>query len=451
MGDFFGTDGIRGRANQHPLTPEMAVRIGRAIGIVFGQEDGREPIIIGRDTRISGQMLEAAVAAGICAVGCDVWLARTMPTPGVAYLTRASRASAGVVISASHNPFEDNGIKVFNPHGQKLDDREEAQIETLLKEEAAALLGESEIKVGRIHTMADARKNYLEFLSKSIEPGFSLNKLKVVIDCANGAASSIAPELLAEMGAQLFVIFNRPNGININLRCGSEHPDALCAKVLEVGADVGLAFDGDGDRLIAVDEKGQALSGDQLLMIFASSLEKNGGLSEGGVVSTIMSNMGLIEALRKRNIKHTSCPVGDRSVAQCMRETGAVLGGESSGHMIFVTHHTTGDGLLSGLKLLEIMVQENRALSDLAQLMAVYPQSLLNVPVREKPPLEKLPAVQHAIREAEKTLFGMGRVLVRYSGTQAVCRVMVEGPNADQTQRLCERIAVSVSSAIGLS
>ena len=354
-----------------------------------------------------------------------------------------------MVISASHNPYTDNGIKIFNHLGHKLDEREEAQVEMLLKEEIWAIPDQAANQVGRIHTMADARLNYASFLSKSLAKRSAFNELKVVVDCANGAATSVAPALLEELGAQVHVLFDKPNGVNINLKCGSEHPEALCAEVLEVDADLGLAFDGDGDRLIAVDEKGQVLSGDQLLMIFTVALQKRGQLTAGGVVSTIMSNMGLIDALRSLNVKHTSCPVGDRNVAQCMRETGAVIGGENSGHLIFLTDHTTGDGLLSALKLIEIMTEENRTLSELSQLMALYPQIVRNVPVREKPAFENLPEVQQAIDEAQKALEGKGRVLVRYSGTQPLCRVMVEGPDDNEAQHLCEQIASTVASSIG--
>jgi len=450
MGEFFGTDGIRGRANQYPLTAEMAVRIGRAIGIVYGDANGGPPIIIGRDTRRSGQMLESAVAAGICSTGTNVLLARVIPTPGVAFLTRHQGAAAGVVISASHNPFEDNGIKLFNQQGVKLSEREEAQIEHLLREEIAASPSEEgDGPVGAIQLIKGARQGYLSFLRHALPSEFSLVGMKIVLDCANGAASAVAPMLFEMLGADLTLLHHEPNGTNINHQCGSEHPDALRRKVLETGSDVGLAFDGDGDRLIAVDESGTLLTGDQLLAIGARFLHRRGQLWNDVIVSTVMSNIGLKEALRSIGIRHVSCDVGDRHVMEKMVDCEAALGGEDSGHIIYKAYHSTGDGLLSALKLVETMQDDQRPLSEMAKFMTVYPQVLVNVPVVEKPALISIETIRLAIHEAEQKLGKRGRVLVRYSGTQSICRVMVEAPTQAVAEDGAHNIAVAIADAIG--
>jgi phosphoglucosamine mutase len=450
MGEFFGTDGIRGRANHYPLTAEMAVRIGRAIGILFGDAGSGPPIVIGRDTRRSGNMLESAVAAGICSSGTNVLLSRIIPTPGVAFLTRHHGAAAGVVISASHNPFEDNGIKLFNQEGVKLSEREETQLETLIKEDASESLQDAlGNQVGAIQTLKGARKNYLAFLLRSLPPEFSLEGMKIVIDCSNGAASAVAPNLFDHLGADLTVMYNEPNGININHHCGSEHPEQLRRKVLETGAEVGLAFDGDGDRLIAVDESGAVLTGDQLLAVGARFLSRRGQLRNDVVVSTVMSNIGLKEALKSLGVRHLASDVGDRHVMEKMTECDAALGGEDSGHMIYRSYHTTGDGLMSALKLMEAMKEEERPLSAMAEFMTVYPQTLVNVPVNEKPSLETVAPIIGAIREAEKKLGNRGRVLVRYSGTQPMCRVMVEGPTEEMAGNCASNIAIAIADAIG--
>jgi phosphoglucosamine mutase len=450
MGEFFGTDGIRGRANQYPLTPEMAVRIGRAIGIIFGNTNGGPPVIIGRDTRQSGKMLESAVAAGICSAGTNVLLARIIPTPGVAFLTRNQRAAAGVVISASHNPYEDNGIKLFNQEGTKLSNREETQIETLIREDASESLKDAlGNQVGTIHMMKESRRQYLAFLLRSLSRDFNLNGMKIVLDCSNGAASAVAPSLFDGLGAELTVLHNAPNGTNINHQCGSEHPESLRRKVIETGADVGLALDGDGDRLVAVDETGHILTGDQLLAIGARFLHKRGQLMSNVVVSTVMSNIGLKESLKSIGIRHVASRVGDRHVMEKMMDCEASFGGEDSGHIIYRGYHTTGDGLLSALKLTETLQEEERPLSDLAKFMTVYPQTLINVPINEKPALETLEDVNDAMKKVEETLGNQGRVLVRYSGTQQICRVMVEAPTQEAAENSAQNIAIAVAEAIG--
>ena len=446
---LFGTDGIRGKANQYPLTPEMAVCIGRSVGRFFSRSDTCPPIIMGRDTRISGPMLEAAVAAGICSTGTDVLQAGTLPTPAIAFLTRMHAGAAGVMISASHNPYDDNGIKLFGADGYKLSEHQETEIESMILEEGADDAAAPGGKTGCIRSLEAADKDYLSFLHRAVPADFSLEGCRIVLDCANGATSPIAPRLLTTWDAQLTVLFNTPDGVNINKGCGSEYTEALCQKVVEEGADVGLAFDGDGDRMIAIDEKGGVLSGDQILAIGAKLLKEQGALANNRVVSTDMSNLGLKEALRAMDIDHQTCRVGDRFVMEAMRQSGAVLGGEDSGHMIFLQHHTTGDGLLSALRLLEAMQSENRPLSEMSRLMKAYPQVLENVGVRAKPDLETLADVQQAIKDVEARLGGRGRVLVRYSGTQAVCRIMVEGPREGEVRECCNLIADALRGAIG--
>ena len=449
MGEFFGTDGIRGRANHYPLTAETAVGIGKAIGQFFDAYRREVPIIMGRDTRISGRMLEAAVSAGICAVGGDVLLAGTIPTPAVAYLTKSFDAAAGVVISASHNPYDDNGIKLFGPDGYKLSEDQETRIESLIHQalkDDAPFKGE---RVGTIHSLSGARQRYHSFLRQTRPDIFSLQGIKICIDCSNGATSAVAPGIFKDWGADLTVLFNTPDGTNINDGCGSEHPEALARKVVETDADVGLAFDGDGDRLIVVDELGQRLTGDQILAICGRFLKSQNKLCNNVVVSTVMSNLGLKEALQGMGISHQTCRVGDRFVMEAMRSAGAVLGGEDSGHMINLIHHSTGDGLLSGLILLEAMQHSNQKLSEMSTVMTVYPQVLQNVAVRSKPKLNELEQVQQVITDIEARLGNRGRVLVRYSGTQAVCRIMVEGPSNEAARESCQAIASAVERAIG--
>lgn len=446
---FFGTDGIRGKANHYPLTPEMGARIGRAVGLYCAQDGHRAPIVIGRDTRISGQMLEAAVAAGICAAGIDVWLAGTIPTPAVAFLARAHDASAGVMISASHNPYDDNGIKLFGPDGYKLSETQENEIETLIRNATNSTSNGEGGPIGGIYPLDGANQHYQRFLRQLMPEGFTLNGLRIVLDCANGATAHLAPDLFASWGAVLTVLFAEPNGTNINADCGSEHTEALCRKVVDLGADVGIAFDGDGDRMIAVDEGGRILSGDQILTIGAMFLQDRQELSNNLVVSTVMSNHGLGEALQTIGVEHRTCKVGDRFVMEAMRDCGAALGGENSGHMIYHQHHTTGDGLISAFKLLQAMHWKAQPLSKLAGAMTVYPQVIENVAVCRKPELGRLTAVQKAIVAIEAQLGRKGRVLVRYSGTQPLCRVMVEGPDKGETRRFCGIIAEAVAASIG--
>jgi phosphoglucosamine mutase len=446
MAQLFGTDGIRGIANRHPMTAEMAVKIGRAIARRFGKAE--QCIVIGRDTRLSGPMLESALTAGICAMGTSVMSAGIMPTPAVAFLTTAVQAAAGVVVSASHNPYSDNGIKVFSSAGRKLTEAEELQLEELILDDGFDQVAAEVEDPGTAEPIISAGEHYVQFLTAALPEKRLLQGLDIVIDCSNGAVFQTAPVLFAEAGATVETLFAAPDGKNINRACGSQHPQTLATAVREKGAAAGLAFDGDGDRLIAVDELGEVLTGDQVLAICAAFLKKNGRLKNDTVVSTVMSNLGLGNALKQMGARHVTCAVGDRNVVEAMQACGAVLGGEDSGHTVFLADHTTGDGMLTALKLLEILVRTGKTLSELKTVMTVYPQALISVDVRRKPALESVPEVMLAVGEAERSLKGQGRVLVRYSGTQMQCRVMVEGPTESATRRWCREIADVVAKTL---
>ena len=450
MGKLFGTDGIRGAANEYPMTAEMAVRVGRAVATIFKGHSGKPKIIIGRDTRLSGQMLESAMVAGICSAGGDAHLTGVLPTPGVAFTAAAVNAAAGVVISASHNPFYDNGIKLFKGDGYKLSDEEEAEIEKLILTENRPERSQTVRETGTVIMQNDASQNYIAFLKRTLPADHSLNGLKIVLDCANGATYRTAPQLFSDLGAEVEVLGVDPDGKNINRDCGSEHPDSLIQRVLATRAVIGLALDGDGDRLIAVDEKGQILSGDHILLICANLMNGQGRLKNQCVVSTVMSNIGLGVAFKKMGIRHEKSKVGDRYVMEKMRACGAAIGGEDSGHMIFADHHTTGDGSLTGLKLIEAMQTENKPLSELSRMMSHFPQVLINVDVDSKPDIESVPEIVAAIKSVETELGDRGRVLVRYSGTQPICRVMVEGPSEGDTQRYCQQISDIIIKVIGI-
>ncbi len=448
MGKLFGTDGIRGKAGEYPMTAEMAERVGRAVAQTFTGPGGRSKIIVGRDTRLSGPMLESALVSGICSTGTDACLAGVIPTPAIAFLASSVQAGAGIVISASHNPYYDNGIKIFNGSGYKLSDEKEAEIEERVLRHDTASPGQPALDPGRISMETDFFKSYISFLNSTLSDNTLLKGLKVILDCSNGATCRIAPELFSELGGQVEALGIQPDGKNINDGCGSEHPEALVEKVLGAKADLGLAFDGDGDRLIAVDEKGGILSGDQILAVCARDLKKKGRLKNNLVVSTVMSNLGLGVALRNMDIHHEVSDVGDRYVMEKMMATGAVLGGEDSGHMIFAGDHTSGDGMLTALKLIEAMQTENQQLSELKKIMTVYPQVLINVDVQTKPDFNTVPAIADAIKSVETELGKGGRVLVRYSGTQPLCRVMVEGPSETETRKLCEQLSDIIKNNI---
>lgn len=447
MTKLFGTDGVRGKANIYPMDSTSAVSIGRAVANCFKSGRENSHIVIGQDTRISGDMLAHAVAAGICAAGVDVQLLGVLPTPGIAYLTSKTRAAAGIVISASHNPYEDNGIKVFDGNGYKPGDDVQDAIEQLVDDSDGDVSGDPQ-EIGRIRVFRDAVSHYLAFL-KDAAPLQSLNRLKIVLDCANGATSSCAPELFKMLEARVVALFCEPDGININHHCGSQHPETLSNAVIEQRADLGLAFDGDGDRLIAVDETGRVLSGDQIMAICAKDMLAKGSLKQSQVVSTVMSNIGFHRAMQKLGIRVHTTRVGDRYVMQKMVAEDAVLGGEDSGHMIFRDAHTTGDGLMAALRLLDAVLSSNQSLSKLASIMTVYPQVMINVDVKTKPDFMQVTEISTAIKAAEEKLGDQGRVLVRYSGTQNQCRVMVEGPAQDLVQSLCRGIADTVRRNIG--
>jgi len=437
-------------ANVPPMTAEMAMAIGRATAHVCKRHNPRGPhrIVIGKDTRLSGYMLETALTAGICSMGVDVLLVGPMPTPGIAFITRSMRADAGLVISASHNPFQDNGIKIFSRNGFKLPDAEEDEIEQLITSGALRDVRPTGDGLGRAKRIDDAMGRYIVFCKNTVPEEVSLEGLKVVLDCANGATYKVAPIIFWELGAQVTALHCEPNGTNINDRCGSQHTQDLAAKVLETGAEMGLAFDGDGDRLIAVDERGQEIGGDHILFICASYLKALGRLQNDLVVSTVMSNLGLGAALRERNIRTCTAPVGDRYVLEMMLKERASLGGEASGHVIFLDHHTTGDGIITALQLSVAARCAGRPLSALAAALKMFPQKLVNVGVARRPPLDSVPEIAAAIRAAESELGVRGRVLVRYSGTQAMCRVMVEGPDEATVDRITEHLAGVVKTAL---
>ncbi len=443
MGKLFGTDGIRGVANTYPLDVETAASVGRAIADFFGRncnENHNGFIVLGQDTRLSGDMIAHAVSAGICSAGMNVAMLGVLPTPGVALLSRQTEAAAGVVISASHNPFEDNGIKLFDGNGQKLDDAKEENLERLIEKVPAKIASN---KLGRLVSLENACERYLDFL-KGVLPDLSLDGVRLVLDCSNGATYRVAPQIFDILGAEVIPLFCEPDGTNINDRCGSQHPEILAREVAKCGADLGLAFDGDGDRLIAVDGKGVILTGDQVMAICAKDLLEKGVLNGNKVVTTVMSNMGFRIAMKQLGIDLYTTQVGDRYVMQEMVAQEAVLGGEDSGHMIFRDHHTTGDGIMAALRLLDAMKASGVPLSELSGIMTVFPQVLINVDVKSKPELESIPQVSAAIQAVEKQLGDQGRVLVRYSGTQPQCRVMVEGPTEPLTRQLCEQIAAVV-------
>ncbi|MDX1593681.1 MAG: phosphoglucosamine mutase [Gammaproteobacteria bacterium] len=440
---YFGTDGIRGRVGHGPITPDFALRLGWAAGRVLAPEGGGR-VVIGKDTRISGYMFESALEAGLAAAGLDVLLTGPMPTPAVAYLTRTFQASAGIVISASHNPYGDNGFKFFGPDGLKLPDEVEHRIEAEL---AHPLHTVDSGRLGKASRIGDAAGRYIEFCKGTIANHLSLAGLSIVVDCAHGATYQVAPSVLRELGATVTPIGVEPNGLNINLGCGSTQPDALCVAVREVGADLGIALDGDGDRVLMVTAEGSVVDGDQLLYAVACDRLAQGALT-GGVVGTVMSNLGLEAGLEACGVPFARAKVGDRYVLEQLHKRGWRLGGESSGHLICLDHTTTGDGIVAALQVLAALVRQERALSELVAGMAVYPQQMRNVRVGDgQHPLEH-PSVAAAVAAAEAELGPHGRVLLRPSGTEPVVRVMVEGRDGDQVARLVEALAQTVGEAV---
>ncbi len=449
MDRLFGTDGIRGEANRYPMNSQLAFSVGQAITYLLKKTYSKPRIIIGKDTRISGYMLESSIEAGITSMGGISYLVGVLPTPGIAFITQSMRAHAGIVISASHNPYQDNGIKIFSGNGFKLSDEEEVTIEELIFHGNLPDKVPQAYDMGKAYRLDDVHGRYIVFLKNTFPRNLSMEDLKIVIDTANGATYKVAPEAFFELGAEIEVIHNNPNGLNINKKCGSQHTYDLRRRVVESGASIGLAFDGDGDRLIAVDEKGNELRGDQILIICAKALKDQGRLKNDLVVSTVMSNLGLILACKRYGIQHYASKVGDRHVLEDMQRLGAIIGGEDSGHMIFLEHHTTGDGIITAMQLIAVMLLTGKPLSELAKLMDIYPQKIINVQVRHKPDLNTIPPIVDIIRQVEEELKDNGRVLVRYSGTQNMCRVMVEGPTDGLTERYCKEIAEVIQREIG--
>ncbi len=449
MGKLFGTDGVRGEANRYPMNAEIAFAIGQAVVYILKKDHPRPRIVIGKDTRISGYMLESSLESGITSMGGNPYLLGVLPTPGIAFVAQSMRADAGIVISASHNPYQDNGIKIFSGSGFKLSDEQEEAIEELMLSNTLSGLVPPVKEMGQAFRLEDVNGRYIVFLKNTFPRDVSIEGMKIVLDTANGATYRIAPDMFWELGADTEVIHNAPNGININDECGSQHTHDLRKKVVESGAAIGLAFDGDGDRLIAVDEKGQEITGDQILLICARMLKEQGKLKNDLLVSTVMSNLGLRVACKKYGFKHHASKVGDRYVLEDMLKLGGVIGGEESGHMIFLDHHTTGDGIITALQLLAAMVRTGKPLSELARMMEIYPQKLINVNVTSKPDIKTVPQIVAVIERVEKELKDEGRVLVRYSGTQNMCRVMVEGPSEALTEKYCKEIADMVAKALG--
>ncbi|KMJ56429.1 phosphoglucosamine mutase [Bacillus sp. LL01] len=448
MGKYFGTDGVRGVANKD-LTPELAFKLGRMGGYVLTKQTEKPRIVIGRDTRISGEMLESALVAGLLSIGAEVMRLGVISTPGVAYLTKALSADAGVMISASHNPVPDNGIKFFGPDGFKLLDEQEKEVEELIDSNEDLLPRPVGDAVGQVNDYFEGGQKYIQFLKQTVQDDFS--GIHIALDCANGAASSLAPHLFADLEADISTMGTSPNGVNINEGCGSTHPDKLADLVIEKGAQIGLAFDGDADRLIAIDENGHTVDGDHIMFICAKYMKEQGWLNHGTVVSTVMSNLGFYKGLEEAGIETKQTGVGDRYVMEEMRKGGFNLGGEQSGHIIFLDHITTGDGMLSALQLVNIMKGTGKKLSELAAEMETFPQTLVNVRVTDKHAVTDNDKVRAAIEKVEERMAGEGRVLVRPSGTEPLVRVMVEAKTEEKCEEYVTEIAKVVKEEMGLA
>lgn len=446
---LFGTDGVRGVANIHPMTTEIAMQLGRAMAYVCKDADKRHRIVIGKDTRLSGYMIENALAAGICSMGVDVLLVGPLPTPGIAFITASMRADAGVVISASHNAYQDNGIKFFSRDGFKLPDEVEMQIEELIFSKQIDTLRPTAGEVGKAFRIDDACGRYIVFLKNTFPRELDLKGLKIVLDCAHGAAYKAAPAVLEELGAEVIRLGVSPNGTNINAGCGSMHPEVIAAAVKDHRADLGIALDGDADRVIFVDEHGREVDGDHIMAICGIDLLQQDRLVKNTLVATVMSNMGLEVAIRNAGGQVVRTAVGDRYVVEEMRRHGYRVGGEQSGHMIFLEHNTTGDGMISALQVLAIMQRSGRSLSDLAQVMTALPQVLVNVRIKKRRALTEVPEVSKVIKAVEDELGSDGRVLIRYSGTEPLLRIMLEGPEQARICSLANDIAESIEIYLG--
>jgi len=446
---LFGTDGIRGRVNEFPITAEVALRAGKAVAQVLraASPDGNR-VIVGKDTRLSGDMLEAALTAGLVSMGMDVYLADPMPTPAVALLTKEMDAAAGIVLTASHNPFEDNGLKIFGPDGYKLNDELEALVERHILGEEPEATAVSPASIGRIHRIDDAAERFAQSAKQAA--GFpSLGGLKVVVDCGHGAAWQIAPQLFRDLGAEVIATGVDPDGLNINAECGALYPQKAGELVREHGADLGVSFDGDADRVIFTDAEGQVISGDCILGLAAIALKEQGKLREHTLVCTVMSNLGLHEAMKRHGIAMEVTAVGDRHVLERIREKGCSFGGENSGHLIFADHATTGDGILSALLVLRMMREKGASLRELASVVEEYPSRLVNLPVRDKPPISTLPKLTALMEEADDAFGSNGRQLIRYSGTEKKIRIMVEHRDAAEVDRWIGKFSEVVKAEIG--
>lgn len=441
MRKLFGTDGIRGVANVYPMTVEVALQLGKGCAYIFKDKNKRHKIVVGKDTRLSGYMMETAITAGICSMGGDVILVGPLPTPGIAFITTSMRADAGIVISASHNAFQDNGIKIFSSNGFKLPDLMEERIENLMFSEELSSSLVTANKVGKAFRIEDAIGRYIVFLKNTYPQELTLDGLSIVLDCANGATYKVAPTVFEELGAEVTLLGAKPNGENINKNCGALYPGLVSAMVRKKKADLGISFDGDGDRVVFVDENGEIVNGDQIMAICASRMFKEKRLKKNTLVTTVMSNMGLEVSMRGKGIRLVRTQVGDRYVVEEMVKRGCNFGGEQSGHLIFLDHNPTGDGILSALQLLAIMQKEEKSLSDLSDIMDHYPQKLVNVRIKERRRLEEFPAVIQQIRKVERKLGEKGRLLVRFSGTEPLVRVMVEGEDEKEIIALAEETA----------
>jgi phosphoglucosamine mutase len=447
---LFGTDGVRGVANIEPMTAEMAMQLGRAAAYVFKRDKNRRHcIVIGKDTRLSGYMLENALVAGICSMGVDVQIVGPLPTPGIAFITSSMRADAGVVISASHNPYQDNGIKFFSASGFKLPDEMELEMEELILNNRLDDLRPVADEVGKAYRIDDAIGRYIVFLKDTFPKDFDLQGLRIVLDCAHGAGYKVAPAVFTELGAEVITLGVNPNGTNINAGCGSMHPEVMAEKVREYRADLGIALDGDADRVIFVDENGHEVDGDHIMAICGTEMIKAGILKKKTVVATVMSNMGLEIAIKKAGGKLVRTNVGDRYVVEEMLREGYNLGGEQSGHMIFLDHNSTGDGILSALQVLAIIQRKGKRLSELARVMTALPQVLVNVRVCRKAVLEEVAPIKAVIDEVNAELGDNGRVLIRYSGTEPLLRIMIEGEDQGGIELLAKKIADSVRTNLG--
>jgi len=443
---YFGTDGIRGTANSFPMTPEIALKVGQAAGSYFIDGDHRHKVVIGKDTRLSGYMVEPALVAGFVSAGMDVVLVGPMPTPAVAMLTRSLRADLGVMISASHNPFHDNGIKLFDRIGLKLSDEVEIEIEKRMQGDVDIDLAKP-AALGRAKRLEDAQGRYIEFVKATFPKRFNLSGLKIVIDCSNGAAYKIAPTVLWELEADVISLGVNPNGFNINDNCGSTSPQRMCEEVVKQGADIGIALDGDADRVVVCDEKGKIVDGDQLLGLIALHQKGLGTLQGGGIVATLMSNMGLEKYLESIDLHLVRTQIGDRYVSKFMREKGYNVGGEQSGHIIMRDYVTTGDGLVAALQVLAVMVEKNKPASNVCNVFEPYPQLLKNIRYKKKDPLEDV-GVKKAIKEAEEVVSGNGRILIRKSGTEPLIRVMVEGSDEKTVNKVVDHIVLAIEAAV---